>query len=252
MPEPEPLPGAVPEPEPMPESEPGPAPGTARAQARRVLTAEILSTARRHLVVHGADGLSLRAISRELGMVSSAIYRYFPSRDELLTALLIEAYDALGDTAERAAAAPGTVREQFIRTCAAVRGWAGARPQEWALLYGSPVPGYRAPQQTVPPASRLPRALLGAVARGYLSGDVVVPEGAAPTGRLAEQSRAVASLVEVAMPERLMVMATGAWIQLIGTVSMELFGQLVGSYDPADRFAEYTWQNLADRVGFRN
>lgn len=236
-----------------PTPEPVSAPRTARAQARRLLTAEILATARRHLVVHGADGLSLRAISRDLGMVSSAIYRYFPSRDELLTALLIEAYDALGETAERAAMAPGVAaREQFVGMCRAVRGWAKDRPQEWALLYGSPVPGYRAPQQTVEPASRLPRALLGAVARGYLAGDVVVPEGAVPTGELADQSRTVASLVEAEMPEQLMAIAAGTWIQLIGTVSMELFGQLVGSYDPADLFAEYSWANLADRVGFRN
>lgn len=216
-----------------------------------MLTAEILSTARRHLAVHGADGLSLRSISRELGMVSSAIYRYFRSRDELLTALLIEAYDALGDTAEQAAQVPGTVRGQFIGTCVAVREWAGSHPQEWALLYGSPVPGYRAPQETVSPASRLPRALVGTLGRGYLSGEVVVPAGVVPSGLLAQQSRAVASLVNVEMPEQLMVLMMGAFVQLVGTVSMELFGQLVGSYEPADRFAEYSWANLADRVGFR-
>lgn len=217
-----------------------------------MLTAEILGTARRHLVVHGADGLSLRAISRELGMVSSAIYRYFPSRDELLTALLIEAYDALGGTAEEASVAVGrSAREQFVGLCRAVRSWAIARPQEWALLYGSPVPGYKAPQQTVEPASRLPRAMLAAVARGHAEGVLLVPDVPVPTGELAEQSRLVGTLVEVEMPEQLMVIVAGAWTQLIGTVSMELFGQLVGSYDPADRFAEYTWANLADRVGLR-
>lgn len=235
----------------VPDPVPVSAPRTARAEARRVLTADILATARRHLVVHGADGLSLRAISRELGMVSSAIYRYFPSRDDLLTALLIEAYDALGETAEQASVADGTVREQFVGMCRAVRNWAIARPQEWALLYGSPVPGYRAPEATIEPASRLPRAMLGTVARGHAAGLLVVPEVPVPTGELATQSRLVGTLVEAEMPEQLMVVAAGTWAQLIGTVSMELFGQLVGSYDPADRFAEYTWANLADRVGFR-
>ena len=59
---------------------------TARERARAELTEEIKDSARRQLATEGAAGLSLRAISRELGMVSSALYRYFPSRDDLLTA----------------------------------------------------------------------------------------------------------------------------------------------------------------------
>src|SRR5215472_7081460 len=77
---------------------------TARERARAELTREIKQEARRQLAAHGAQGLSLRAVARELGMVSSALYRYFPSRDELLTALIIDAYDALGEAAEAASA----------------------------------------------------------------------------------------------------------------------------------------------------
>ena len=68
-----------------------------RERARAEITAEITAEARRQLAVDGATGLSLRAVARELGMVSSGIYRYVASRDELLTLLIIEAYDALGD-----------------------------------------------------------------------------------------------------------------------------------------------------------
>src|SRR6202046_3771698 len=75
---------------------------TARERARAELTREIKQEARRQLAASGAQGLSLRAVARELGMVSSALYRYFPSRDELLTALIIDAYDALGEAAEAA------------------------------------------------------------------------------------------------------------------------------------------------------
>src|SRR5215470_8923865 len=78
---------------------------TARERARAELTREIKEEARRQLVTSGADGLSLRAVSRELGMVSSALYRYFPSRDDLLTALIIDAYDAIGAAVEEAVAA---------------------------------------------------------------------------------------------------------------------------------------------------
>ena len=73
-----------------------------RARLRAELTVEIKQEARRQLAAEGASGLSLRAVTRSLGMASSAIYRYFPSRDELLTALIVDAYDALGDAAEHA------------------------------------------------------------------------------------------------------------------------------------------------------
>src|SRR5487761_1561765 len=75
---------------------------TARERARAELTREIKEEARRQLVAAGADGLSLRAVARELGMASSALYRYFPSRDDLLTALIIDAYNALGEQVQRA------------------------------------------------------------------------------------------------------------------------------------------------------
>ena len=71
----------------------------ARARVRAELTEEIKAVARRHLAESGAAALSLRAVARDVGMVSSAVYRYFPSRDDLLTALIVEAYDALGTAA---------------------------------------------------------------------------------------------------------------------------------------------------------
>ncbi|MDQ2876974.1 MAG: TetR/AcrR family transcriptional regulator, partial [Actinomycetota bacterium] len=77
---------------------------TARQRARAEITGEIKDEARRQLATTGAQ-LSLRAVARELGMVSSALYRYFPSRHDLLTALIIDAYDALGEAAEQADAA---------------------------------------------------------------------------------------------------------------------------------------------------
>src|SRR5438128_1453005 len=77
----------------------------ARERARIEVTAAIKEEARRQLAAEGAARLSLRAVARELGMVSSAIYRYFPRRDDLLTALIIDAYDALGEAAEAALAA---------------------------------------------------------------------------------------------------------------------------------------------------
>src|ERR1700753_1446181 len=97
---------------------------TARQRARAELTREIKQEARRQLGAAGAQQLSLRAVARQLGMVSSALYRYFPSRDDLLTALIIDAYDAIGSAAEQGLAAAGNAgpAARWSGVCVAVRG----------------------------------------------------------------------------------------------------------------------------------
>ncbi|MBB6565698.1 TetR/AcrR family transcriptional regulator [Kribbella sandramycini] len=225
------------------------APRTARERARAELTDEIKAAARRQLAAAGAESLSLRAISRELGMVSSALYRYFPSRDELLTALIIDAYDALGAAAEEAADREFPhPREAWVAVCAAVRAWARANPHEYALIYGSPIAGYQAPQTTVQPAARVPLVLMRILAQargeGWL-GELDAPE---PTGRLAEQVDVIAALAP-GVPRKVLLRLVIAWTQLFGMLSFELFGQLVGSMDPADDFFAEASRQMAAYVG---
>jgi AcrR family transcriptional regulator len=230
---------------------PGSTTRTARERARAELTREIKEEARRQLAAHAAQGLSLRAVARELGMVSSALYRYFPSRDDLLTALIIDAYDALGQAVEAASAGrpPTDVRGRWRAACHAVRNWAAAHPHEYALIYGSPVPGYRAPRDTVAPATRAVRVVGGLLAD-------VAPElrdaGGPPPAlppQLAEQSLLVADEIAPGVPPALIARALIAWTQLFGMISFELFGQLVGSLDPADSFFGYAVDRMADFVG---
>jgi len=223
---------------------------TARERARAELTREIKQEARRQLAAHGAQGLSLRAVARELGMVSSAIYRYFPSRDELLTALIIDAYDVLGEAAE---AADSGVPEPDIRgrwraTCGAVRSWALAHPHEYALIYGSPVPGYQAPQATVASAIRVVR-VLGAILAGVRTPAPGLAAGPPLPPPLAEQVVVVADAVAPGVPAPLIARGLIAWTQLFGMVSFELFGQFVGSLDPADAFFAYAVDQMADVIG---
>jgi AcrR family transcriptional regulator len=236
---------------------------TARERARAELTREIKEEARRQLAETGAHGLSLRAVARELGMVSSGLYRYFPSRDDLLTALIIDAYDALGEVAETAIAASARPRVRWLAACHAIRGWALAHPHEYALIYGSPVPGYRAPQATVGPASRVPLAFMGVLRDAVAGGDMPAGDGdgdgavAGPGlvgGALADQAAAIAAaLVTVpglaAVPAEVVVRAVIAWTQLFGMISFELFGQFVGSFEPADALFEYAVAQLAAFVG---
>jgi AcrR family transcriptional regulator len=231
---------------------------TARERARAELTREIKEEARRQLAETGAHGLSLRAVARELGMVSSALYRYFPSRDDLLTALIIDAYDALGEVAETAIAASATPRVRWLAACHAIRGWALAHPHEYALIYGSPVPGYRAPQATVGPASRVPLAFMGVLRDAVAGGDMPANGDGAVAGpglggALADQAAVVAALATApgspAVPAEVVVRAVIAWTQLFGMISFELFGQFVGSFEPADALFEYAVAQQAAFAG---
>src|SRR6187455_3051463 len=138
---------------------------SARERAKAEVRSEILDVARKHLADSGPTELSVRAVARELGLVPSAVYRYFENRDELLTALIIESYDALGAEAE-AALTSASLRKPATRWLAvarAIRAWALRNPHEFALLYGTPVPGYSAPDDTVAPGTRVSRALVQVV-----------------------------------------------------------------------------------------
>lgn len=237
-----------------------PAIRTARERAREELTHEIKAEARRQLAEQGAQQLSLRAVARELGMASSAVYRYFPSRDELLTALIVDAYNDLGAHAERAveqaapssgpagADGPAAPRAGWRALCHAVRDWALANPHEYALLYGSPVPGYAAPQETIAPASRVALVCIRLFADA--APQLTPPLPARPIrGELAEQLTALAAAVAPDLGPAHLARALAAWTQLFGMISFELFGHLVGSVDPSAPFFAYTVEATADTLG---
>ena len=223
---------------------------TARARARAELTQEIKDAARRQLAVEGAERLSLRAVSRELGMVSSALYRYFRSRDDLLTALIIDAYDALGAASEKAAQQEQDPRAQWQAVCRAIRAWALAHPHEYALIYGSPVAGYHAPQTTVQPAARVPLVLIGVVRQAQEAGRLdPLEDEPQPTGVLRDQITQLTTTIAPDIPVTALTRVIIAWTQLFGMISFELFGQLVGSVDPSEPFFEHTTAQMADFIG---
>jgi AcrR family transcriptional regulator len=221
----------------------------ARARVRAELTREIADVARRHLATEGAAALSLRAVARELGMASSAVYRYFPSRDDLLTALIVDAYDALGDAAERAdaACAPDDLRGRWRAVCRAVRAWALAHPHEYALVYGSPVPGYAAPETTIGPASRVGEVLCGIVARGVAQG-VVAPGAGGVDATLHPGITA-----RMGLPDRpdgsLAARAILAWTTVFGLIGFELFGHTHNVVEAPDPYFDAATDTLGTLVG---
>jgi AcrR family transcriptional regulator len=224
-----------------------------RARIRAELTNEIKETARRHLAAHGAANLSLRAVARDVGMVSSAVYRYFASRDDLLTALIIDAYDALGDAVEAADAGVerGDLMGRFRAACAAVRDWALAHPHEYALIYGSPVPGYAAPQDTVGPATRVTRTLGAILADGAGAGILRAQPGdwLAPAVD-AEMARVVAG-VGPGIPKTVMARGLMVWAHLFGAVSFEVFGRLVTIIEDKQAWYDHQVDAMAKLVGLR-
>src|SRR5580704_11706578 len=227
------------------------APRSARDRVRAELTREILASAHQELAAQGASGLSLRAVARRLEMVPSALYRYFPSRDALLTALIVDAYEAVGAAAAAADAAHASREPEarWLAVAGGVRRWGHEHPHEWALVYGSPVPGYQAPRDTVEAALKITRVIVAVFA------DAVAPGAppaawlpAAPAG-LAEVVRPLeAELLPGRAPE-VVAAAVAAWTQLLGMVSLELFGHYVGATTDFDAFFEYSMRLVARMVG---
>ena len=207
----------------------------------------VKGTARTLLARDGAAGLSLREVAREMGQTSSALYRYFATRDELLTALILDAYNDLGVAVERAEArVPRDDRRARWRASGrAVRRWALAHPHEYALIFGTPVPGYSAPPQTIAAATRVTLVLARIVADEW--------EGRRATSSDRDVERTLewesARTVMPGVPARVVLRALMAWTELFGAVSFELFGHYVGSVKANGAFFDLVMDELADAVG---
>jgi AcrR family transcriptional regulator len=222
----------------------------ARQRVQAAVRAEIIAEARVQLAASGAAGLSLRAVARGLGMAPSAMYRYFQSRDEILTALIIEAYDAMGEVAEAAARPAEPPSGRFRSVCRSLRAWALAHPHEYALLYGAPVPGYHAPELTVAAASRV-TAVLGGIVRdawqaGAISESRIPPVAAA----MAEQARPAEQALMPGVPLPVASRALVMWALLFGQVSFEAFGRLEGVVADGGVVFEFTVDTMLAMLGF--
>lgn len=197
-----------------------------RDDARTETTARILAAARSEIAERGGGGLSMRAVAREVGLVSSAIYRYFPTREALLTAMIVESYGRLADALGRVDG--GGPAERWHGLGEAFRSWATRHPHEFQLIYGTPIPGYVAPPETVPAAASVVSPFLAVGAHADVQGF----DGTALHEQLAEP----AAGFDVAPDQLAAVLAEVS--ALVGFVSLELAGHLVGTADPGDPLYE--------------
>lgn len=227
------------------------APRTARARARDELTHEIKDVARRQLAEQGSAGLSVRAVARELGMVSSAVYRYFPSRDELLTALIIDAYQAIADAAEQSESGvrQGDLAGRWLATARAMRGWALKHPQEYALIFGSPVPGYAAPADTISPATRIPLLLSRLCAAAAESGRPPSADHRPMPRPVRADLKALRESLAPTVEEHQLAVALMALTQLVGSISFELFGHLHNTVHDYEAYFDYQMRGVGKQLG---
>ncbi len=227
------------------------APTTARARVRAEITEEVLRAARRQLAEVGAAALSMRAITRELGMSSSAIYRYFPSRDALITQLIIDAYNSLGETAEEAEQAVDRrdLKRRFTTIGHAVRDWALRNSHEYMLIYGTPIPGYEAPEDTILPATRVSTLLLTV---GIEAGTDPAVTGVGIT-KMPEVVRAdleeTSARFDMGLPAPTLMLGLMSWSLIIGTISQEMFGHFNNVVDDNAAYFDHMLTLTAEQLG---
>jgi AcrR family transcriptional regulator len=214
-------------------------PATRRTRQRQETVAEIMDLARRQLAAHGAGGVNLRAIAREMGTASSALFRYFPSHSDLISALLADAYAALADTLDAAldTRPAGDHAGRWSALCAAYRRWSLDNPADFALIHGTPVPGYQAPPQVAGPAAgRIIETALSVYAAAVQAGaadparSVIPPDlqtGPLWASLLGERAHG--------HQPRLAGIILTAWASVIGYLSAEIFGSLTHLVADTDR-----------------
>jgi AcrR family transcriptional regulator len=227
---------------------------TARERVRDEMTAEIVAVAREHVAREGAAALSLRSIARDLEMAPSALYRYFDGRDALLSALILGAYESLAAEAEQAAdeaeASSGGDAKRWLFVPRALRAWALAHPHEWGLIFGTPVPGYEAPEDTVEPYARVAAALVRPVLAAWAAGRMRIDKRPRKVpGELRDAVAPVADELFPKVPVEKVVLAIQAWTTIVGVISLEVFGHWRNTILNPDRFFEATIRQAADTIG---
>jgi AcrR family transcriptional regulator len=227
-----------------------------RERVRQATVDEIKAVARAQMAAEGTAGVSLRAIAREMGMTAPALYRYFASRDDLVTALVVDAYDALADAMEAAvdAAGPGRHAERVRAAFGAFRDWGLAHPTEFALIFGSPIPGYVAPESTRPAGVRhtdlLSRLLADAWADGALDPariDLETPPALARQVEAFQRRRG-----GPALPAPVLAFGLSAWARLHGLVTLEVFGHLAPAIGDGAALFEQELDAIVAQSGLRS
>jgi AcrR family transcriptional regulator len=226
-----------------------------RERVRQATVEEIKAVARAQMAAEGTAGVSLRAIARAMGMTAPALYRYFGSRDELVTALVVDAYDALADAMEAAVEAVPAGRHgpRLGAAFRAFRTWGLEHPTEYALIFGGPIPGYVAPETTRPAGVRYTNLLVGLLADAHTAGaiDPARVEVRVPGGLRRQVEGFRRRLGRDDLPVPVLAFGLGAWARLHGVVTLEVFGHLAPAIGDGAALFEQELDAVIGQAGLR-
>lgn len=224
-----------------------------RERTRAATIAEIKDLAWQQLAEVGAAALSLRGIAAQMGMTSSALYRYFASRDELLSELVVDGFSSLADALETAEADldEEAGSERWPQLAGAQRRWALDHPTEYALIFGSPVPGLDSESEECHAQMKrgvnvLFRCMMSGLARGQFDPNAMEETTTPGLRKRLGQWRAQLGFD---LPPAALAGCLFAWTQLHGAVSLELFGHLPPQMLPADELFDQQMRQVVAVLG---
>lgn len=232
---------------------------TRREKLRQLTYNEIKERARAQLAAQGPQGISLRAIAREMEMAPAALYRYFPSLTELGQALVVDLYDELANVLKSAVddVSATDLGRRIGATCRAFRSWANAHRNEFALVFGGAYTGIEPPANHQHPEVRA-AALRFAAVFGEIFNDMwrngpfTVPDerDLPPTLRAQLASETFGSTDELPSAGRYVFWS--CWIWLYGYVAAEVFGHLPATLgDDTDAMFDAQMHEVAARLGIK-
>ena len=221
---------------------------TRRDRLRAATIEEIKTAALEQIAASGAGALSIRGIARAIGMSPAGLYRYYTGIDDLITALIADAYNDLADRVAESASGPGPARERLRNAMLAYREWCLEHPNRFLLIFGTPIPGYAAPAEgpTVIANRRIGEAFFALGAESWAAGGLAVP----PAGRpLQPQEEAFADTIAPNFPPEAVGAFLSAWAHFHGIVTLEILHQLDWIYPDAGAFYATEVDRILDRLG---
>jgi len=226
---------------------------TRRERQHDNIREEIKALARQHMAEQGTAGLSLRAIARDMEMTAPALYRYFPAREDLITALILDAFNALADTLQ--AADNACVHEDYtgrmLNIMKVYRQWALENAVDFQLIYGNPIPGYSAPGElTVPAVQRgfivIVTILADALAAGTLK---LPPEYEQLPPSVDHHLRILIERDQYPIIPQLLYLGIATWTRMHGMIMLELYHHLVPTIGNVDDFYHHEITTFLQHLG---
>jgi AcrR family transcriptional regulator len=221
---------------------------TRRARIRDATKEEIKAIARRQMAEQGTAAISLRGIAREMEVTPTALYRYFASHDDLITDLILDAYNAHADALEAADSkvAVAAYKSRMYAVLTAFRGWAIEHPTDFQLIYGNPIPGYHAPDEPTLEAARRNMAVVVNILNGAMEAGKLKPQHTEIPQSVAEQ---ITRANSYDAPDMLVYIGMIGWARVHGIIMLELFNHIQNVVGDTAAFYQHQLQSLIQDVG---